>query len=215
MNEKKYLKAIRKQLKCGASKKEEILRQIRSDIAAAMQSGASFESAINEIGSPTDVVKEFNENMSDSDIKNCKWEKRVKTIAIISVIVLLLAALIYWVYPKTTNIKESERFSEQEVAEQAKQIIQYIDKDDFESLKPLMTAQMQKLMTKDMLDDARNAISDDFGSFLSWGNIYMVEVSQMGQHAVVMEITVSYENTGATYRLSFDEDMLLIGLYIR
>lgn len=215
MNEKKYLKAIGKQLKCGASKKEEILRQIRSDIAAAVQNGASFEDAVNEIGTPTDVVKEFNENMGDSDIKNGKREKTVKIIAIISVIVLLLAALIYWLYPKTADIAESGRFSEQEVTGQAKQIIQLLDADDFGSLQPLMTAQMQKLITKDLIDNAKNAVSDDFGGLLSYGNIYMVEVSQMGQHAVIVEITVSYENTGATYRLTFDENMLLSGLYIR
>lgn len=215
MNEKKYLKTIKKKLRCGASKKSEILRQIQSDISAAMQNGISFETAADEIGAPDDVVKGFNETMSDEDAKNYKREKVTKTFAVIFVIILLLTALIYWILPKTTDIAKSEKFSEAEVTECGKQIIQYLDNDDFDSLTPLMTVRMQKLTTKDAIDNAKDFLCDDFGGFLSWGNIYMVEVSQMGQHAVIMEITVSYENTAATYRLTFDENMLLAGLYIR
>lgn len=43
----------------------------------------------------------------------------------------------------------------------------------------------------------------------------MVEMAQGNQHFAVGEVTVAYENVSVTYRLTYDEDMLLAGLYVR
>ena len=43
----------------------------------------------------------------------------------------------------------------------------------------------------------------------------MAEVKQKGQLFAVTEMSVSYENTAVTYRISFDKDMRLAGLYLR
>ncbi len=43
----------------------------------------------------------------------------------------------------------------------------------------------------------------------------MVELIQMGQHFAVGEMTVTYENISATYRLTYDENMRFAGVYVR
>ena len=45
--------------------------------------------------------------------------------------------------------------------------------------------------------------------------VYMAEVIQGGRHFAVGEMTVTYENVSATYRLTYDENMRLAGLYVR
>ena len=217
MNEKKYLRIIKKQLKCSSAKKKEIVRQIQSDIAIAMEHGKSIGDALNEIGNPADVVREFNDSMSNEEIARGKKEKRRKIIGIsvgaVFLFILLIILLGYWVLPKTSNISESERFSEEKVTEQAKLIIQYLDNEDFEALKPLMAQVL--LRNESAIRDARAALSEDFGNFQSWGKFYIVEAEQLGQHIAVVDVSAVYENVSVTYRLSFNEEMLLVGLYMR
>ena len=43
----------------------------------------------------------------------------------------------------------------------------------------------------------------------------MTEIVQGNTHMAVGEITVVYENITVTYRLSYDEEMRLAGLYVR
>ena len=43
----------------------------------------------------------------------------------------------------------------------------------------------------------------------------MTEFIQMRKHLAIGEITVTYENISVTYRLSYDRDMKLAGIYIR
>ena len=43
----------------------------------------------------------------------------------------------------------------------------------------------------------------------------MVELVQGNTHLAVGEITVTYENVSATYRLTYDKDMRLAGIYVR
>lgn len=215
MSEKKYLRAVSRQLKCSSAKKKEILRQIQSDIAAAVERGSSIEDAVREFGKPADFAGEFNANMGDAEAAKGRREKRIRVAGTISAVFVILAALVYWAIPKSRSIEESGRFSEQAVAEQAKLVIQSLDDKDYETLQTYMSARMKKILTQDIIWTAKDALSKDFGAFQSWGKTYMAEVSQMGRHSAVMEIGVSYENVSVIYRLSFDEDMMLNGLYMR
>lgn len=217
MNEKKYLKIIKKQLKCSSAKKKEILRQIQSDIAIALEQGKNIEDALNEIGNPMDVVSEFNDSMDTAEIAQGKREKRRKIIALavggVLIFILLLVLLGHLLLPRVSDISESGRFSEEKVTEQTKQIIQYIDNEDFEALKPLMSEELLK--SESAIREAKATLAENFGDFQSWGKFYIVEAEQLGQHIAVVEVSAVYENISVTYRLSFNEEMLLIGLYMR
>lgn len=215
MEQSKYLRLIRKKLQCSPAKKKEIIMQIRSDISIAMENGKNFGEVMEEMGSPMEVAAEFNENFSEAEVKLGKRQKLLKTAGITACVIIVLAAAFFWLFPKGKNISESNTFSEEELTEKAKEIVTLLDADDMETLKPLMTEQMQEVLTEDVLQSAKSQISDDFGAFQSWGKVYSTEISQAGVKMAVLEITVSYENAAVTYRLSFDENMLLSGLYMR
>lgn len=215
MEKSKYLRMICKKLRCGTAKKKEIVKQIESDISIAMEGGKSFEEVMENMGNPVEVAREFNENFSEEEVKLGKRQKRLKTAGIILGVIIVLLAVIFWILPKAGMLSDSNTFSEEELTKKAKEVIKLIDENDMEALNPLMTEQMQEFLTEEILQGSKTAISDDFGAFLSWGKVYSAEISQAGMKTAVLEITVSYENAVVTYRLSFDENMLLSGLYMR
>ena len=65
------------------------------------------------------------------------------------------------------------------------------------------------------MENAKKQISDNLGERLQFGNIYISELVQQGAHYAVGEINVTYENTSIVYLVTFNEDMLLSGLYMR
>lgn len=215
MNQSKYLKLIGKRLKCGPAKKKEIIKQIESDIGIAMESGRSFEDIMAEMGSPAEAAGEFNENFSEEEIRLGKRRKRFKFAGIVTGVLIVLAAGVFWLFPKTQFISEDSIFSEEEVTAKAKEIIALLDENDMEALTPLMTDAMKNALTQEMLQEIKGTFSADFGAFQSWGNAYVIEIEQAGQKTAVIEIVAVYENVTVTYQLSFDKDMKFGGLYMR
>lgn len=215
MSEKQYLKRIRRLLKCCKSKKDEIIKQIQSDIAIALEEGKDIDTVLSQMESPLELAKEFNESMSREELKAAGREKILKVSGIVIVAVLLLAAVVYWGFPKTSEISDSSIFNKDDIINMSKQVISCVDKDDMEGLKPLMTGKLKKVLTQKALTDAKSMISDDFGEFQTWGKTYIVALNQFGSDMAVTEVTVSYENVSVTYRLTFDDEMKLAGLYMR
>lgn len=74
---------------------------------------------------------------------------------------------------------------------------------------------MQTLLNAETIDDVKGVLSDDWGERKMFGAVYMVEMVQGNRHFVIGEITVTYENVSAAYRLTYNADMRLAGIYVR
>ena len=96
-----------------------------------------------------------------------------------------------------------------------KETIELLDAGDYIALQERVTPQMQTLLNAETMDAAKGVLSDDWGERKMFGAVYMVELIQGNRHSAIGEITVTYENVSATYRLTYDEDMRLAGIYIR
>lgn len=215
MEQKKYLKAIYRKLRCGSAKKKEIVKQLGADIEAALEKGDSLAHVISEIGTPEAVAAEFNAEISEKDRKREKYGIYAKCIGFVVLILCLIAAALWWFWPKSENIDESGRFSEQAVIEKAKQVIAYLDADDYEAMRALAQDQVAELLTDEVFREGKQLLAEDFGAFVAWGNAYVAEVTEQGQHAAVIEIGASYEKISVVYTLFFDEEMQLTGIYMR
>lgn len=215
MEQKKYLRAIRRKLKCSAAKKKEIVKQLHADIDAALEKGDPLTHILDEIGTPDEVAAEFNADLTEKEKKRGRYERYAKCIGAAVIVLCLAAAALWWLLPKSERIEENNRFSEQAVIEKAKQVIGCLDADDYDSLRTFMQEEAAEVLTKDVLTEAKQYIAGDFGSFTAWGNAYVSEITQYGQHVAVVEIGASYEKTSVTYTLIFDEEMQMTGLYMR
>lgn len=214
MNEK-YIRRIIKKLTCSKRKREDIRKQLSSEILAAVESGEKMEDIIERMGDPVEIAEEFNSSFPDSEKKKYRKEKWIRRLLIIAVIILFLAFLVYWMLPKSTSLENSKIFSREDIQARAEEVIQFLNEEDFEALQDVSTDKVKAVMTKEFIDQAKSNFGADWGEFQSFGNIYLAEVSQIGKHSAVVQMSASYENASITYTLSFDENMELEGFWMK
>ena len=215
MDAKKYVNAIGRKIKCGGKKKKEIKKQLLTDIAARTEQGESLEDVIAQMGSVKDIADSFNETLSAKDKRRYTCAKVLKIVIPIVVIVALLIGLLYWALPKGSSIAESKYFTDGEMADAMAETVDQLDAGDYEAMRENAIPEMQSTLTAEVMENAKAQISDDWGKRESFGSVYMGEITQGNTHYAGGEITVIYENTSVTYRLTYDTDMRLAGLYMR
>ena len=105
MNKESYVKAVAKRLTCSKARQAEFVRDLESDIAAALSAGETWEQVESRMGDPRQVAQEFNEDLSEAERAAGKKRKRTKTIAIVETVAVVMVAIIgaatWWVSPKT------------------------------------------------------------------------------------------------------------------
>ena len=216
MSAEKYAKQVAKYLKCSGKRKQEIRKQITSDIKAALEEGKSLEKAVGDMGEPKALAAEFNESFGEAEKKAAGRAKVWKILGIIFVILLLLAMLIWWALPKTRYLSDSKAFSEEPVQERAELILELFNRGDYAALQDYEIEQMQEVMVEETMEQMKALyIGSDWGEMRNIGNVYLAELSQMGRKYAVVQMTVSYENVNVTYTMTFDEDLKLTGFYMR
>ena len=215
MNAEKYAGRVAKYLKCSGKRKREIKRQITSDILAAAEEGGSLEQVIQNMGEPKALAAEFNENFSEAEKRAAGRAKLWKILAIVFTVLFVLAALVWWVLPKSKYLSDSKVFSEEQVRERAELVIKLFNEEDYAELQPYLTKEMDEFMSQETMKQLKLYIGDDWGAMTNVGNIYLMEISQMGQKYAVVQMTVSYEKVGMTYTMNFDKDLKLGGFYLK
>ncbi len=215
MNKNTYVRNTVKKIKCGRSKKKEIKKQLEADIDIRLEQGEPLEKIIAETGSPKEFADNFNENLSDAEKRRYRRDKTGRILLPVFIILVILGGLLYWFLPKVTEIENSRYFDKTQVEDVMKETVALLDENDYTALKAMSNPQMSSFLTEEMIASAKKQLSDDFGKQISCGTPYVAEIVQYGNHLAVGEITVSYENVSVTYRLTYDKDMKLTGLYMR
>lgn len=215
MNEKQYVNAIVKKIKCTGNRKKEIKKQLSMDIQLRLKQGERLEEIISDMGSPKEIADGFNENISIEEQKRYGRNKVVRRVIIIAAVLFLLGAFGYWILPKTVAIEQSRYFDKQQVETAMKETIELLDADDYSALRENAVPEMESVLNTETWGDVRKTLSDDWGERKQFGAVYMAELVQAGRHYAAGEITVTYDNVSVTYRLTYDEDMRLAGIYVR
>ena len=194
MTAKKYINRIVRKIKCSKKERREIRNQLHSDIVIAMEHGETLTEVMCRMGSASEVAAEFNANISEEEQKKYKRLVTVKIVVVtVAVVLCLLAGLAWWWMPKSYEFGTSGKYDASVVEARA----------------------MKQVTTRENMELARKIISDDWGDFESFGSVFMVEVEQQGLKGVMVQVSALYEKVGVNYVISFDEDMQLIGFYMR
>lgn len=216
MNQEQYVKAVLRKLKCSGGKKKEIRRELEADIAAALEGGETWEAVRSRMGEASAVAAEFNDNFPQEELNAAKRKKGWTVVGIVAAVLIVFAAVGFFAVPKSYPIEQRGNYSEAQVIEQAKTIIDRFNEEDYEAIREMCaTEEMAQVMTEENLADARNMCGENWGSFVSYGNAYSAEVVQMGVSMAVVQINATYENTGITYTISLDKDLKLCGFYMK
>lgn len=215
MDEKRYVNAVARKLKCGGKRKKEIKMQLLADIQERENQGERLEDIISRMGKAEEIADGFNENISAKEQKRYAVNRVLKVVIPIVVALLFLGMAGYWLFPKTVDIEKSRYFDKEEVEAAMKETVELLDAEEYAALQENAIPQMQSLLNAETRESMRKTLSDDWGERKQFGAVYMVEVVQGNSHLAVGEMTVTYENVSATYRLTYDEDMRFAGIYVR
>ena len=215
MNAKKYVNAIVKKIKCSGKKKKEIQKQLLMDIDMRMKQGEPLEEIISQMGTVKEIADSFNENILPEEQNRYIRNKVMKIVISVIIVLFFLGLFVYWIFPKSYDIEQSKYFNKEQVEAAMKETIELLDAGDYTALRENITPQMYTLLNAETIDDVKGVLSDDWGERKMFGAVYMVEMVQGSKHFAIGEITVTYENVSATYRLTYDADMRLAGIYVR
>lgn len=215
MTAETYVNQIVKKVKCSKQKREEIRRQLLSDIHMEMDQGSSFEAVMLRIGEPIAVAEEFNQGLSDKEKKRFKRRKTGKVLLIAAIVLAFLAAAAVWFFPKGMEFGSSGIFTKEQVEEQSKKVIHLLDAEDYEAVRALSDEKLKQLLTNELIDRAKEQTGKDWGAFIDFGKCYMAEQKQQGKVMSIVQMNAAYENIGVTYTLFFNENMELTGLYMK
>lgn len=215
MSAEKYVKDIVSRIKCSGSKKKEIKAQLLSDISMRMQQGELLDAIIESMGSAQEIADAFSLDMPESERKIYRKKKIGVIVAAIVIGAFLLCAYVWWVFPKSLNIKDVESVTEEAVDAQVETVVALLNENDFETLRAMSVDEMQNVLTQEIIDKAREPISSDWGEMLMIGSTYAQGIKQKGRVFIFTQTDVMYENVGVTYTITFDENLKLAGVYMR
>ncbi len=215
MTTENYVNAIVKKIKCSRERKDEIKKQLQADINGQLQQGISLEKIMVQMGTAIEIAEGFNETIPEEEKKRYTRNKLLKIILIVLVILSFIIFFVYWTLPKGQDINKSKHFNQEQVTEAMKETIRQLNASDYEALQTSAISQMQPFLTEEQIAAIKSSVSGDWGEFENFGPSYIMELSQQGQHFAVGEITVTYENISVTFRLTYDQDMKLAGMYVR
>ena len=215
MDEKRYVNAVARKLKCGGKRKKEIKRQLLSDIQMRENQGERLEEIISRMGKAEEIAESFNESISAKEQRRYAGNRVLKIVIPIVLALTFIAVSVYWIFPKTVDIEKSRVFDKEEVEAAMKETVELLDAEEYAVLKENAIPQMQSFLNAETRESIRETLSDDWGERKQFGAVYMAEVIQGNTHLAVGEMTVTYENVSVTYRLTYDEDMRFAGIYVR
>ena len=215
MDEKRYVNAVARKLKCGGKRKKEIKRQLLSDIQMRENQGERLEEIISRMGKAEEIAGSFNESISVKEQRRYAGNRVLKIVIPIVLALTFIAVSVYWIFPKTVDIEKSRVFDKEEVEAAMKETVELLDAEEYAVLQENAIPQMQSFLNAETRESIRETLSDDWGERKQFGAVYMAEVIQGNTHLAVGEMTVTYENVSVTYRLTYDEDMRFAGIYVR
>lgn len=215
MKQEEYIKSVKRKLQCTYSKKQEIVKELTADIRTAIADGESWEEVEARMGTPEQLAKEFNENLSPQEQATSKRKKGFIIAGIIIGIIILVIAIGIWMLPKSYELEKSGLFQAAEVTERTETVISLLNQEDYMTLAEYANTDMESIFQGNAIADAKAALGEDLGAYRGYTEYYMVELRQMGNRYAVVQVTAQYENRNIVYTITFDEDMKIAGLYMK
>jgi predicted small lipoprotein YifL len=131
------------------------------------------------------------------------------------ILLLILALLLAGCGTKGEAPSPGATFDKEEVTARAEQVVAWVVEDNFTAVVETVRGDLQETLSEDALKDAVDTTLADAGTFVEIDATTVTEQEADGNTYAVAVIIAKYENRDVQYTLSFDENMALIGFYIK
>lgn len=110
-----------------------------------------------------------------------------------------------------------EGFDSDEVGTSAEEIVGLASAGDFDSIIGMLREDLKSTITVEQLKEGWAPIYDKAGAFVSISKTTMSGAtdSTTNEEYAVVQVLVKHEKASLLYTLSFDKDMMLVGLYLK
>lgn len=214
MNKEKYIRTVLKNIKCSKNDKEKIKTDLESDIQIALENGETWEQIEKRLGTPFEYSLELNDEFGYPSKNKSKKNLIIGIlIGVVTIIAIIVIAFNYFI-PKTYPIDNSDIFKENEVKDRIELVIEYLNNDDFDSMKAISSKEMEPYISDEEIGKAMNSLGD-VGEYKQIISQEYYEVTARGDTMAVCQVVTLYEKRSITYTISFDENMKLAGLYMK
>lgn len=128
---------------------------------------------------------------------------------------LLLSLLIFLAACSASTIPEG--FDEDQLTNQAKQIIEHLQNAQYDEVLDLMREDVREMLPKETLQEVAETKYSAVGTFEKYAQIAITDTKDPKTSEVyaVVIIVVEYTEGKGTYTLTFDKDLSCVGLYIK
>lgn len=135
--------------------------------------------------------------------------KKVLVSAITVIMLLSLAAC--------SSSKLADIYKEDDVVSKAKNVVETINTQDYDSVVAFVRSDLQTQLTADTLKTAWKTQLDESGAFKEYKSVvtYGQKSKSTGEDYAVCVLVCTYENATRTFTLSFDKDLSVVGMYMK
>lgn len=214
MNQDKYIKIVLKNINCSKKDKLKIKEDLKSDISIALANGETWLEIMGRLGSPKELADDLNENFDYPVKSNSKRNLFIGIFVGIVAVVVIMSCLFNYFVPESYPINESEIFDENTLNEQVQVVVNCLNADDYDELMNMSDDLIKQSLSHEDLKSVIKTLGE-LGDFKSITRINFVEVKNRGEVMAVGEVVALYDQKSVTYTISFDEDMKLVGLYMK
>lgn len=106
--------------------------------------------------------------------------------------------------------------NQKELEQRTETIVRLISEGDYDTLSEQYAAEeMKPYLNSEDMDLAKNMLAEDWGAYQFMGNVYAQELTQNKIRYIVVQVTVTYENVSVVYTINYDEELMIVGIYMR
>lgn len=136
-----------------------------------------------------------------------------KSIALLSALMAITVLLL----SGCASNKLPDVFSEEEVIAKAESAVDVINTGDYEEVNKLLREDLRTQLTATQIEEAFSPLLDDAGAFVEVTNTATAgqTVQSTGEKLATVALVCKYENASITYTMMMDENLNLVGLYIK
>lgn len=111
----------------------------------------------------------------------------------------------------------SEAYVEEEVIAQAQQVVEYLNGGDYKAVADMVREDLKEDLSADILENALGEKLDAAGAFQEYTQTVTAgqKDKSTGEEYAIVVAACQYENTKLTFTISMNEEMQLVGLYMK
>jgi hypothetical protein len=129
--------------------------------------------------------------------------------------ILIAGVIIFGMLGACNSTKLAASFDKETVEASAKQVIDYLNSGDFDSVNAMVCEDGKEVLSSEVLSDAVNKTYGKAGSFVEYKGINIIGRKEKKVDYAVVIVKAKYEKQNVLFTISFDSNLEVIGLYMK